>query len=190
MRFKFLYILLFVSLAFGSVAGEFLLKLKTIELLKINFEQEFYPIGYQKPIVSEGIAYIQNRPPFKIKLIYEKPNPFIILYDGKNTIIYNTSSKSIYKTKNSQEIEGLGIFNKSLFDIFRPILTSYQNGHYDILFIPIDKSKVKISYIILKLSKDLDIQSAYIYMPHRGVLYIKVLDFYKLKEDKGIFKIR
>jgi len=194
MRFKYKYILAViftVSLTFGEVVDKFLNNIKHMELIKISFQQKFYPIGYTKPIVSYGEAYIENKPPFKIKLTYEKPNKFVILYNGKSTILYNKSSNYTYDIKGkSEEIKGISILNKDITSLFRPILTSYQNGYYEILFIPKSKIVKDVSYVILKLTRNITPESFYVYMPQKGVLYIKVLSFYNEKNNEDLFKIK
>ena len=193
MRYRLIFIsTLIVYLAFGGtdIASKFLYKLKQMSMIKVDFEQKFYPVGYQNPIISYGEAYIENKPPFKIKLIYKKPNPFIILYDGKKTILYNKSTKEAYSSNGkNEEIDGIGVLNKNLEEIFRPILTSYQDGYYQILFIPRTKVFKDIDYVILKLTKDMKPYSFYVYMPKKGVLYIKVLGFSNEKLDEGVFKL-
>ncbi|MGC8588512.1 MAG: LolA family protein [Hydrogenobaculum sp.] len=194
MRFKYKYMLAViftVSLAFGGIVDKFLNKIKHMELIKISFQQKFYPIGYAKPITSYGEAYIQNKSPFKIKLVYEKPNKFVILYNGKNTILYNKSSNYTYDVKGkNEEIKGISILNKDITTVFRPILTSYQNGYYDILFIPKSKIVKDVSYVILRLTRNLTPESFYVYMPQKGVLYIKVLSFSSEKNNEDLFNIK
>ncbi len=193
MRFKYIMLnIFFISLAFAGadVVDKFLYKLKHMNLIRMDFEQRFYPIGYTNPIVSYGEAYIENKPPFKIKLIYKKPNPFIILYNGKSTILYNKSTNETYESSGkNDEISGMSVLNKNIEEIFRPILTSYQRGYYEVLFIPRAKAFKDINYVILKLTKDLNPKSFYVYMPKKGVLYIKVLGFYNEKLDENIFKL-
>jgi outer membrane lipoprotein-sorting protein len=181
MHFKKIIVLLLLTIlnlqAYeNSISQRFLEKIKHMDNLHMSFEQKFYPVGYDKPIVSYGEVYIQNSPPFKIKLIYTKPNKLTIVYDGKKTILYQNGQQYTYKGKN-EEIKGISILNKNLEKIFRPILTSYQNGYYQILFMPRSKAFKDISYVILRLTKDLNPKSFYVYMPQKGVLYIKVISF-------------
>ncbi len=194
MRFKYMVLLniFLISLTFAAddVVNKFLSKLKHMSIVKIDFEQRFYPVGYTSPIISYGDAYIENKPPFKIKITYKKPNQFVILYNGKNTTLYNKSSAYTYTSKGkNEEIKGLSVLNENIEDIFRPILTSYQDGYYEVLFIPRAKPFKDIDYVILKLDKTLTPKSFYVYMPKKGVLYIKVLGFYNEKLNEGIFKL-
>ncbi|GAB6078773.1 LolA family protein [Hydrogenobaculum acidophilum] len=192
MRFKYIVLLniFLISLTFAAddIMNKFLYKLKHMSIVKIDFEQRFYPVGYTTPITSYGDAYIENKPPFKIKITYKKPHQFVILYDGKNTILYNKNSAYTSKGKN-EEVKGLSVLNKHIEDAFRPILTSYQNGYYEVLFIPKAKPFKDIDYVILKLDKTLTPKSFYVYMPNKGVLYIKVLGFYGEKLNERIFKL-
>lgn len=190
MLFKYIFILIFCSLAFGGVADKLIAKLNNMKYIKVSFVQKFYPIGYQNAIVSTGTAYIENIPPFKVKLVYKKPNSFIILFDGKSTMLYNISNNSLYIYNNkSQEMEGFEVFNKNLVNIFKPILTSYQEGYYKILFMPKAGILSDISYIILKTDDKFDIKSAYIFINNKGVLYIKVNSLNSIEPSPNLFKL-
>lgn len=192
MRFRYLLILLIPFLSFGmSISQRFIDHINSFRLLKIEFIQKFYPIGYQTPIVSEGDAYIENNPPFRIKIHYKKPNPFIILYNGKSTILYNLKENNTYTSKGmSKEIESIGIFNKRLTDIFKPVLSSKNGKYYKILFIPKTKGLSSISYIILKVNNALNPISAYVYILNKGVLYIDIKSLENLKSSENVFRLK
>ncbi len=192
MRFRYLLLLVIPFVSFGmSISQRFIDHINSFRLLKIEFIQKFYPIGYQTPISSEGSAYIENEPPFRIKIHYKKPNPFIILYNGKNTTLYNLRDNSVYTSKGmSKEIESIGIFNKRLTDIFKPVLSSKDGEYYQILFIPKTKSLSAISYIILKVDNALNPVSAYVYILNKGVLHILITNLANLKSSKNVFRLR
>jgi len=141
-----------------EIARQLEKKIKSINTLRADFKQYYYPAGLQEPLVGEGQVYLSR--PDRMRWEYSSPEKQVFLLKEGNFWLYFPEDRQLIKNASSSEVQeseilGLLSGNYSIIERylleFNPFPTDRPRV-YQLKLTP--KEDSQFTYILLEIDRE------------------------------------